>query len=86
MPGAIRKDFLWGFATASAQIEGGGAEEDSQTGKGPSVCATDLSGSPVADRTSDMGRFLRYSRQDSRWYPCQQDLCSSQEVQGGRRS
>lgn len=34
---ALRKDFLFGFATASAQIEGGGKEAEAASGRGPSV-------------------------------------------------
>lgn len=34
---ALRNDFMWGFATAAAQIEGGGAEQEAASGKGPSV-------------------------------------------------
>lgn len=34
---ALRDDFIWGFATAAAQIEGGGAEQEKASGKGPSV-------------------------------------------------
>jgi len=34
---ALRKDFLYGFATASAQIEGGGPESEKESGRGMSV-------------------------------------------------
>lgn len=34
---ALRNDFLWGFATAAAQIEGGGEEQERAAGKGLSV-------------------------------------------------
>lgn len=34
---ALRDDFIWGFATAAAQIEGGGVEQEKASGKGPSV-------------------------------------------------
>lgn len=33
----LREDFLWGFATAAAQVEGGGEEQELASGKGPSV-------------------------------------------------
>jgi beta-glucosidase len=34
---ALRDDFMWGFATAAAQIEGGGEAQEKASGKGPSV-------------------------------------------------
>jgi len=34
---ALRKGFLYGFATASAQIEGGGPESEKESGRGMSV-------------------------------------------------
>ncbi|TXT05691.1 uncharacterized protein COLE_07011 [Cutaneotrichosporon oleaginosum] len=34
---ALRSDFIWGFATAAAQIEGGGAEQEAASGRGPSI-------------------------------------------------
>ncbi|WOO77170.1 Beta-glucosidase 1B [Vanrija pseudolonga] len=34
---ALRNDFLWGFATAAAQIEGGGEEQERAAGKGLSI-------------------------------------------------
>ncbi|WWC73867.1 uncharacterized protein I206_107839 [Kwoniella pini CBS 10737] len=33
----FRRDFLYGFATASAQIEGGGAESEKESGRGDSI-------------------------------------------------
>ncbi|RSH91345.1 hypothetical protein EHS25_009644 [Saitozyma podzolica] len=33
----LRPDFLYGFATAAAQIEGGGADKEKASGKGPSI-------------------------------------------------
>jgi hypothetical protein len=33
----LRDDFMWGFATASAQIEGGGKEKEEASGRGRSV-------------------------------------------------
>ncbi|ORX35418.1 beta-glucosidase 1A [Kockovaella imperatae] len=33
----LRKDFLYGFATAAAQIEGGGKESEEESGRGPSI-------------------------------------------------
>ena len=36
--GGLRDDFMWGFATASAQIEGGGKEKEEASGRGRSVC------------------------------------------------
>ncbi|KAL7419161.1 hypothetical protein Q5752_005997 [Cryptotrichosporon argae] len=33
----LRPDFLWGFATAAAQIEGGGPEAERDSGRGPSI-------------------------------------------------
>lgn len=35
--GGLRDDFMWGFATASAQIEGGGREKELASGRGRSV-------------------------------------------------
>ena len=35
--GGLRDDFMWGFATASAQIEGGGKEKELASGRGRSV-------------------------------------------------
>jgi hypothetical protein len=35
--GGLRDDFMWGFATASAQIEGGGKEKEEASGRGRSV-------------------------------------------------
>jgi hypothetical protein len=35
--GGLRDDFMWGFATASAQIEGGGKEKEEASGKGRTV-------------------------------------------------
>lgn len=37
--GGLRDDFMWGFATASAQIEGGGKEKEIASGRGRSVSA-----------------------------------------------
>ncbi|BEI81921.1 hypothetical protein CcaverHIS002_0210810 [Cutaneotrichosporon cavernicola] len=34
---ALRKDFIWGFATAAAQIEGGGEDKEKASGRGPSI-------------------------------------------------
>lgn len=34
---SLRSDFIWGFATAAAQIEGGGADQEKASGRGPSV-------------------------------------------------
>lgn len=34
---ALRDDFMWGFATASAQMESGSPEQDAASGKGPSI-------------------------------------------------
>ena len=36
--GGLREDFMWGFATAAAQIEGGGQEKEKASGRGRSVC------------------------------------------------
>lgn len=33
----LPKDFLFGFATAAAQIEGGGADKEKASGRGLSV-------------------------------------------------
>jgi len=33
----LRDDFMWGFATASAQIEGGGEGKEKASGRGRSV-------------------------------------------------
>lgn len=38
------KDFLYGFATAAAQIEGGGATSEKLSGRGDSVSLTPTSG------------------------------------------
>lgn len=35
--GGLRDDFMWGFATASAQIEGGGKEKEKASGRGRTV-------------------------------------------------
>ena len=35
--GGLRSDFMWGFATASAQIEGGGKGKEEASGRGRSV-------------------------------------------------
>jgi hypothetical protein len=35
--GGLRKDFMWGFATAAAQIEGGGKDKEEASGRGRSV-------------------------------------------------
>ncbi|GMK59288.1 hypothetical protein CspeluHIS016_0703030 [Cutaneotrichosporon spelunceum] len=34
---SLRADFIWGFATAAAQIEGGGEEQEKASGRGPSI-------------------------------------------------
>ncbi|WVF68282.1 hypothetical protein IAT40_003047 [Kwoniella sp. CBS 6097] len=48
----LREDFLYGFATAAAQIEGGGEESEKLSGKGPSIWDKfcDISGK-IADGT-----------------------------------
>ena len=33
----LPKDFIFGFATAAAQVEGGGAEKEAASGRGDSV-------------------------------------------------
>lgn len=43
---SLRSDFMWGFATAAAQIEGGGEEQEKASGRGDSVC---LSRKPRSD-------------------------------------
>lgn len=35
--GGLRDDFMWGFATAAAQIEGGSKEKEEASGRGRSV-------------------------------------------------
>lgn len=34
---SLRPDFLWGFATAAAQMESGSKEQDKASGKGDSI-------------------------------------------------
>lgn len=38
----LRDDFMWGFATAAAQIEGGGKEKEEASGRGRSVSGSSL--------------------------------------------
>jgi hypothetical protein len=49
---------MWGFATASAQIEGGGKEKEEASGRGRSVSLTPASLGVLAD-ISDLGYALR---------------------------
>jgi hypothetical protein len=56
--GGLREDFMWGFATASAQIEGGGKEKEEASGRGRSVSLTPASLGVLAD-ISDLGYALR---------------------------
>ena len=71
MPKGLRRDFLYGFATASAQIEGGGKESEEESGRGPSVSRV---ASTLKSLTwADLGQVLR-GRQDRRWLSCESDL------------
>ncbi len=77
----LRKDFLFGFATAAAQIEAGGEEKEIASGKGPSVSVSP--GAPRVlftrtpqrvDQVADMGRFLRQARLRRGWLVDLEDL------------
>ena len=56
--GGLRDDFMWGFATASAQIEGGGKEKEEASGRGRSVSLSVACDHVVAD-CIDLGHALR---------------------------
>jgi beta-glucosidase len=49
----LRPDFLYGFATAAAQIEGGGADKEKASGKAPSVSAAGLWDAHADDSTDE---------------------------------
>ena len=56
--GGLRNDFMWGFATASAQIEGGGKEKEEASGRGRSVSLSVGCLHIIAD-SIDLGYALR---------------------------
>ena len=56
--GGLRTDFMWGFATASAQIEGGGKEKEEASGRGRSVSLSVACIHTIAD-SIDLGHALR---------------------------
>jgi len=56
--GGLRNDFMWGFATASAQIEGGGKEKEEASGRGRSVSLLVSCIHIIAD-SIDLGYALR---------------------------
>jgi len=56
--GGLRDDFMWGFATASAQIEGGGKDKEEASGRGRSVSLLVACNHVVAD-CIDLGYALR---------------------------
>jgi hypothetical protein len=55
--GGLREDFMWGFATAAAQIEGGGKEKEEASGRGRSVSST-VSKEAVFLTIIDLGHAL----------------------------
>jgi len=64
--GGLRSDFMWGFATASAQIEGGGKEKEEASGRGRSVSVMTACLLVVAD-SIDLGHALRQRGSYCRW-------------------
>jgi beta-glucosidase/6-phospho-beta-glucosidase/beta-galactosidase len=63
----LRFDFMWGFATAAAQIESGSVESEAQSGKEDSVSRNLFEITRQSKKLTtyiDLGRILLHSRED----------------------
>jgi beta-glucosidase/6-phospho-beta-glucosidase/beta-galactosidase len=61
---SFHKDFLYGFATAAAQIEGGGITSEKLSGRGDSVSHHASRASRAILMMLDLGRVLQHPEQD----------------------
>lgn len=87
--GGLRDDFMWGFATASAQIEGGGKEKEEASGRGRSVSCL-LPIVPTSERIRsagltvvDLGYAVRPTWRHQGWLKGVRHVQSPRAVQGG---
>jgi hypothetical protein len=81
----LRDDFMWGFATASAQIEGGGEDKEKASGRGRSVSrrvGIQRLGQQEGNMT-DLGHAVRPSWSYRRWRKGLRHMQSPRHVQGG---